>query len=120
MIISCHARVAVLAALAILLPAPATGLSIKEFRKYPQDKQAVYVTGAVSMTAYTYAVNGETTRARCVQNWYFSVRGADTPGPRAIALELGVAELKDAEKYHVEGIILGLADKVCGESPKPK
>ena len=92
----------------------AAALPIKEWLKYPPEKRAVYITGAVSMTAYTYASNGNTAKARCIQSWYFGQKGVETPGPSALALELGAAELQDASKLHVEGVILGLTDKVCG------
>jgi len=108
----CRAGVC-LAALTIFFTNSASALSIREFRKYTLEKQAVYVAGAVSMTAYTYASNGDTTRARCIQQWFFRP-GPETPGPRELAVEIGVAEQRDADKHHVEGIILGLTDRVCG------
>ncbi len=37
---------------------------IREFRKHPKDKQAVYVSAAVSMLAYTYTANGGAKKAR--------------------------------------------------------
>ena len=76
----------------------------------------MYLIGAVSMTAFTYATNGDPVKARCVQNWYFGAhKGDETPGPHDLALEIAAAELVDAAKYHVEGVILGLTDKVCGQ-----
>jgi hypothetical protein len=116
---SCFAA-ALLAASLTLATSPASALSIKEFRKYSREEQAVYIAGAVSMVAFNYATTGESAKAQCVQNWYFAHKGIETPGPHQIAVELGVAEDMDAEKYHVEGIILGLTDKVCGTSAKAK
>jgi hypothetical protein len=92
----------------------ASALPIKEFRKFSSDDQATYITAAVSMLAYGYAANGDTARAHCIQTWYFGKKGVETPGPREIAIEMGVAENLDAAKYHVEGVILGVTDKACG------
>lgn len=116
-------RISALAATLLLAAfgsSPAAALSITEFRKYPADKQAVYISGAVSMTAYAYAANGELARARCVQEWYFGKKGETTPGPRALALEITAAENVDPEKYRVEGVVLGLIEKVCGVSSQSK
>jgi hypothetical protein len=97
-------------------------LPIKEFRRFSTQEQGTYIGAAVSMLAYAYAANGDTVKAHCIQNWYFGTRGVETPGPREIAIEMGVAENMDPTKYHVEGVILGVTDKVCGPSamkPKP-
>ncbi len=79
-----------------------------------------YVTGAVSITAYTYATTGEVAKARCIKQWYFGhTKGEQTTGPHDLAVEIAAAEGVDPEK-DVEGIILGLTDKVCGASlPTP-
>jgi hypothetical protein len=114
---------ALLAAFFTFAASHASALPIKEFRKFSQEEQASFLIGAVSMVAFTYATTGETARARCIQNWYFAHKNVETPGPRQLAVELGVAENLDPEKYHVEGVILGLTDKVCGNAPatsKPK
>lgn len=103
---------ALLAAFCIFAAVPASAFTLKEFRKYTANQQAVYLSGAVSMVAFTYATTGESAKARCVHNWYFGP--GDAPGPRQLTLELSVAEDLDPEKYHVEAIILGLTDKVCG------
>ena len=111
---------AALAVMVTILAPSASALSIKEFRKYPKEQQAVYISGAVSMIAYTHASNGDTARARCVQNWYFGEhKGDETPGPHQVALEIVAAENVDAERYAVEGVILGLSDKVCGQISQP-
>lgn len=100
------------------LAGPASALSITEFKKYPLDKQAVYVTGAVSITAYTYATTGEVAKAHCIKQWYFGhTKGEETPGPHDLAIEIAAAERVDPGK-DVEGVILGLTDKVCG-APAP-
>src|SRR5262245_10737024 len=98
----------------------ASALTIKEFRKASSNDQATYITAAVSMLAYTYATNGDTAKARCIQNWYFGQKGVETPGPREIAIEMGVAENLDAAKYHVEGIIMGVTDKACPAQGKAR
>ena len=99
----------------------ALAIPINEFRKFTKDQQAVYLTAAVSMTAYTYAANGNAAKGRCIRAWFIGQKGEETRGPRELALELGIAETQDASKLHVEGVILGLTDKVCGaEAPKPK
>ena len=111
-------RTAIAAVLTIVCAKPASALLIKEFRKHPPKEQSAFVAGAVSMVAYTYASNGDTARARCIQNWFFDP-GPDNPGPRKLALEIAVAEERGADKYHVEGVILGKLDRVCGASPPP-
>lgn len=109
------------AALTLLFASPAPALSIREFRKFPRESQSMYLVGAVSMVAYTYATNGDPAKARCVQNWYFGAhKGEETPGPNDLAVEIVAAENIDAAKYHVEGVILGLTDKVCGSPQTPK
>lgn len=106
-------------ALVVLLAAgQADALSIREFRKHPDDQQAVYVTAAVSMIAYNQAVVGDVDKARCIRNWYFGERGEETPGPRQIAIEMQVAERQDPDKYHVEGVILGVIDNACSEAAR--
>ena len=58
------------------------------------------------MTVYGFAANGEPAKARCFQDWYFGQTGVEAPGPRAVALELGVAERNDPANFHVEGVKL--------------
>lgn len=91
----------------------ASALPIKEFRKFPSSDQGTYIVAAVSMLAYSYAANGNPAKARCIQNWYFGKSGGASPGPREVEIELGVAEHLDPAKYHVEGVVLGVADKAC-------
>jgi len=102
-----------LAALTTFCGGAASALPIKEFRKFSPQEQATYITAAVSMVAYTNAANGNVAKASCIKKWYFGTKGADTPGPHEIAVEMGVAEHLDADKYHVEGVILGVTDKAC-------
>lgn len=85
----------------------------------------MYVGAAVSMLAYAYAANGEPAKGRCVLNWYFGKRGVETPGPHEVTIAIAIAAKRDAETYQVEGVIMGLTDKVCGvggsgaAKPKP-
>ena len=65
--------VAILSALAALVPGDASALTIKEFRKYSPDRQAVFLSGAVSMTAYTHASNNDTAKARCIQSMRLTI-----------------------------------------------
>lgn len=101
------------AALFVLCSGQAGALPIKEFRKFSAGDQATYTTAAVSMLAYSYAAGGNVAKASCIKNWYFGKAGAETPGPREIAIEMGVAEHVDAAKYHVEGVILGAVERAC-------
>ena len=91
----------------------AQAITITEFRKYSQPEQATFLSGAISMAIYNYAANGDPAKARCIRDWYYGKAGEDAPGPRQLAVELGIAERQDAGKFHVEGVILGLTDKVC-------
>jgi hypothetical protein len=101
----------------------ASAMTLREFKKFSIDEQGTYIGAAVNMLAYTYAANGNVPKASCIKNWYFGTRGTETPGPREIRIEIGVAEKLDADKYHVEGVILGVTDKACPAStaakPKP-
>ncbi len=102
----------------------ASAMTLREFRKFSNSEQGMYIGAAVSMLAYTYAANGDVAKGRCVQNWYFGQRGAETPGPREITNKLDAYDSLDPDKYHVEGVILGVTDKVCGNAsatskPKP-
>lgn len=105
---------ALTAALFVFCSGQAGALPIREFRKFSADDQSTYTTAAVSMLAYSYAAGGNTAKASCIKNWYFGKTGTETPGPREIAIEMGVAENQDAAKYHVEGVIIGAANKACG------
>ena len=68
--------------------------------------------------AYNDAARGEVTRASCVQDWYFRGKDGNKPtGPRELAVEIAAAERHDAERFHVEGIILGVLDRACGGEP---
>ena len=102
----------------------ASAMTIKEFRKFTITEQGTYIGAAVSMLAYTYAANGDVPKARCIQSWYYGKRGVETPGPSQVTIEIDLAGNVDAEKYQVEGVILGVAEKVCGAGasqgkPKP-
>lgn len=109
----------VAAVLAVAVSPAFAAMTVREFRKFPEDQQFVYIGAAVSMLAYTYAADGKPAKGRCIQNWYYGEPGKESSGPKAIALELAVAAQRDPDKYTVEGIILGLTDKVCGSSPPP-
>jgi hypothetical protein len=112
-----------IAAVVSLSALPASAMTIREFRKFSTTEQSMYIGAAVSMLAYTYAANGDVTKGRCVQNWYFGQRGVETPGPHDITYKLDAYESIDPDKYHVEGVILGVTDKVCGAGAsqvKPK
>jgi len=100
-------------ALAIILSAgPASALSIKEYRKFDRERQAHFVSAAVSMTAYIHAANGETAKARCIIGWYFGTNDKSGPGPDQISAETVAAEHVDPER-HIEGVILAVTKKAC-------
>ncbi len=105
--------IAAIAAILSLCAAQASAMTLQEFKKFTTTEQGTYIGAAVNMLAYTYAANGNVAKASCIKNWYFGVRGTDTPGPREITIEIGVAEHLDPTKYHVEGVILGVTDKAC-------
>lgn len=93
---------------------PASAMTIREFNKFTTEEQGTFIGAAVSMLAYTYAANGDRAKGRCIQHWYFGEPGKPTPGPEAIRTRLAAYESLDPDKYHVEGVILGVTDKVCG------
>jgi hypothetical protein len=114
---------AILATVIGLCAAPASAMTLREFKKATTEERGTYIGAAVSMLAYVYAARGDVEKARCIQSWYYGKRGAETAGPRAIAIEIGVAENLDPDKYHVEGVILGVTDKACpatAAQTKPK
>ena len=109
-----------LVAAVILYASTASAMTLREFRKFSNDDQSMYIGAAVNMLAYSYAASGNVAKASCIKNWYFGRKGVETPGPREITLELVVAEKADPDKYHVEGVILGVTDKACSDGkPKP-
>lgn len=91
----------------------AGAMNLREFAKFSHEEQGTYIGAAVSMLAYTYAVQGNVEKARCIQAWYYGKPGTRAAGPDAIATELSVAERTDPDKFHVEGIIMGVADRAC-------
>ena len=109
------ARAAALAAALILFTqGQAAALSIREWRKHNRDQQAVYVVAAVSMAANMYAAQGNIAKATCIIDWYIRGKDGHEPtGPHDLALEIGVAERSDPDKYQIEGVILGVADRAC-------
>jgi hypothetical protein len=105
----------VLAVSGFLIGDCASALSIREFRKHPDDQEAVFVGAAVSMMAYNSADGGEVHKAGCIQDFFFRGKDGNKPsGPRELAVELAAAERQDADRFHVEGIILGVLDRACG------
>lgn len=104
---------ATLAAVVALSAMPSSAMTIREFRKFSDKEQGHFIGAAVSMLAYAYAANGDPGKGRCIREWYYGTPGKPTPGPRAIALEIAVAEQADADKYDVEGVILGVTDQAC-------
>lgn len=100
------------AAMAVYTPT-ASAMTLRDFRKFTTDEQSMYIGAAVSMLAYTYGANGQVAKGRCIQNWYYGRKGVETPGPREITNRLEAYESLDPDKYHVEGVILGVTDKAC-------
>lgn len=103
-------------ALFLLAATSASALTIREFKRFSKEQQAVFVSGAVAMAAYTYATGGDVPKARCIQQWFFGKAGEETPGPRAIAIEIGIAEQQDADKFRIEGVVLGTILRACPDS----
>ena len=90
-------------------------MPLSELGKMPKEERAQFISAAVSMTAYIAAADGDVTWGRCVAAWYFGPeRNGIGDGVDAIASEILVAERVDPKKFHIEGIILGLAEKACG------
>lgn len=97
-------------------------MTLKEFLKFTPVEQGTYIGAAVSMLAHTHAANGNVTKARCIQKWYFGDRRerAEPPGAREVSIGIDVAANLGSERYHVEGVIMGAADKACGpDAPRP-
>jgi hypothetical protein len=95
------AGAAVLALFALLCPVPATAMTIKEFRKFSQTEQGTYIGAAVSMLSYSYAVNGDPAKARCIQNWYFGKKGVETP--RQHEITCGDGHSREAWRREISG-----------------
>jgi len=110
-------------AVAVSLSMPtASAMTLREFQKFSNSEQGMYIGAAVSMLAYSYAANGDAAKGRCIQNWYFGQRAVESPGPREITNKIDGYASIDPDKYHVEGVILGVTDKVCpsAQTPKPQ
>ena len=88
----------------------ANALLLTDFRKFDADTQGSFITGAVSMLAYSYAANGNTRKAHCIQEYFF---GPNAKGGKELSREIAIAQSTNPERLHVEGVVLGFADKVC-------
>jgi hypothetical protein len=98
----------------------ASALSIREFRKFNGDDQAMVLTASVNMLVFTYAADGKVAQAGCIQRWFFGKsKEASAAGPQDLATEIAAAERSDPDKFQIEGIILGVTDRVCPPG-KPK
>lgn len=107
----------------LILWIPLAGaMSLREFAKFTHEEQGTYIGAAVNMLAYTYAVQGNVEKARCIKAWYSGTKDSPGRGPHEVASEIFVAEKTDPDKFHVEGIIMGVADRACpmkAQSAKP-
>ena len=113
-------KMAFLAALITVCAGQASALSIREFRKFSREDQAMILTASVNMLVFTYAANGKPTQAGCIQRWFTGkAKEAPASASQDLATELAVAEHSDPDKFHIEGIILGVTDRIC-PSTKPK
>ncbi len=98
----------------VFVSLPASGMSLKQFRQFSPEERSMYIAAAVSMLTYAYAANGHVDQARCLRTWYFGRDGKDAIGPRELVKAIGVAANLDPLNHHIEGVILGVADKACG------
>lgn len=116
-------RKACLAVVTLLLACgrSSSAMTLKEFLKFSAEEQGTYIGAAIGMLSYSYAATGNVTKAGCIKRWYFGDRkGATAPGVREISIEVGMASKLDAEKYQIEGVIMGVTDKACGtDSARP-
>lgn len=78
--------------IAALAAIPAAAMTLKEFLKFTPVEQGTYIGAAVSMLTHTYAANGNPTKARCIQRWYFGDRRerAEPPGAREVSISIWV------------------------------
>lgn len=104
-------------ALTIIVTTASSAMTLKDFKRFSVDEQSIYIGAQVNMLAYKFATEGDTAKARCIRNYYFGEPGKEPPGPRAVSVEIAVAAARDPEKYHVEGVIIGLTDQVCAKAP---
>ena len=105
------------------LATTASALPVGDFLKQPPRDEAVYVCGAVSMLMYSYAANNDVKKASCINQWFFKSskdnQGNVIPAPGGAQLsdEIDKAAVINPAKFQLEGVILGLTNKVCGAAP---
>ena len=105
------------------LATTALAMPVGDFLKQSRHEQAVYVDGSVSMLMYNYAANNNLQKASCIKQWYFkSSKDSQgnvipAPGPVQLVHEIYKADAIDPAKFQVEGVILGLTNQVCGNTP---
>jgi hypothetical protein len=105
------------------LATTASALPVGDFLKQPRHDQGVYASGAVSMLMYSYAANNNLKKASCINQWYF--KGStdsqgnviSAPGPVQLSDEIDKAAAINPAKFQVEGVILGVTNKVCDAAP---
>jgi hypothetical protein len=105
------------------LATTASALPVGDFLKQSRHDQGVYASSAVSMLMYYYAANNNLKKASCINQWYF--KGSrdsqgnliPAPGPVQLSDEIDKAAAMNPAKFQVEGVILGLTNKVCGNTP---
>ena len=102
------------------LATTALAMPVGDFLKQSRHEQAVYVDGSVSMLMYNYAANNNLQKASCINQWFFKSskdnQGNVIPAPGGAQLsdEIDKAAAINPAKFQVEGVILGLTNKVCG------
>src|ERR1019366_9293476 len=105
------------------LATTASAMPVGDFLKQSPNDGAVYTNGAVSMLMFNYAANNNLQKASCIKQWYFkSSKDSQgnvipAPGPVQLVHEIYKADAIDPAKFQVEGVILGLTNKVCGAAP---
>ena len=104
---------AMVIAAALSLSRPLQALSVADFSRYPPERQASFLSGALSILAYSYAANGDVARATCIKTWHLGKPGQESSSSRELAIEIAIAQRSDPDRLAIEGVILGSADKAC-------
>jgi hypothetical protein len=101
------------AAAALIAACPLEALSVTEFLKYPPNARATFLSGALTMLAYSYAANGDIEKATCIKTWHLGKPGRESRSAQELSVEIDLAAKRDPNHLAIEGIVLGLAEKTC-------
>ena len=93
----------------------APALEVEVFLSKSPESQTNYISGAMEMLSLLYAINQEPEKARIINAAYFERSGTNrdfVPLRDLTVLEECKKVPQGPKKYHIEGVLFGLADKL--------